>query len=75
MNKQYGNIYEPALYFFELVVTRFVLDVDFNTLVVVAFFVVDVTTFDVVEGFLVLVTLGLFVLVDVTFLVLVVAGF
>jgi hypothetical protein len=58
------------------VVTRFVLDDDFDTLVVVGFFVVEVTTFtDVVEGFLVLVTVGLFVLVDVTFLILVVAGF
>jgi hypothetical protein len=65
---------DQHFYFFELVVARFVLDVVFCALVVVGFFVVDVTTFDVVTGFFVLVTVDLFVLVDVTFLVLVVVG-
>jgi hypothetical protein len=75
-NKQYENLYQLALHFFELVVARFVLEVDFCTLVVEGFFVVDVTTLlDVVTGFLVLVTVGFCVLVDVNFLTLVVTGF
>jgi hypothetical protein len=70
------NRYKPFFYLFELVVARFVLDVDFCKLVVVGFFVVDTGFVDVVTGFFVLVTtVGFFVLVDVTFLVLVVDGF
>ena len=70
------NLYKLLPYFFELVVARFVLDVDFCRLVVVGFFVVDTGFVDVVTGFFVLVTtVGFFVLVDVTFLVLVVDGF